>query len=258
MRRMTGKIAAAAIVAAAVMGGVGAGTASADSVTVKFVGFTGKAFNYSYKGTNYSNIAAGYYNWRYVLPGNQLGDSFSTFCIELDQQISHGQIYTYDIVDLSTAPNSDVNAPYTGSTEGMGATKAELLGKLYDARFATIGNDNHKAAAFQAAVWEIVHDTGLNMLAGTFKANNNTGANGFATLAQSWLNDLSANLSSYEATNLNAMTSPIRQDQMLLVPVVDEPDSPAPVPLPPAALGGLALLGVVGVRKLASRAKSAA
>jgi hypothetical protein len=89
-------------------------------------------------------------------------------------------------------------------------------------------------AAFQTAVWEIVYDADFSLSVGNFRATG-----GATALAQNWLTDVKNSTVAYTAPNLVALTNPEGQDQI----------AAAPVPLPSAAVGGLAVLGGVGLAR---------
>lgn len=83
------------------------------------------------------------------------------FCIELSEAIPEDDIYPYDVVPVSDAQNPTT---FLGGT--IGTAKAdyisELWGRFYDPTWAQPGPylpvTDDAAAAFAAAIWEIVYE----------------------------------------------------------------------------------------------------
>lgn len=100
-----------------------------------------------------------------VLGGDptELAPTFKAFCIDLGQTIGFGSTHSF-------TKNAVEAAPIPGG--GMGNVKADLLRELWGRHFLGI-NSNIKGAAFQAAVWEIVFDTGLDLASGTVRISGN-------------------------------------------------------------------------------------
>ena len=78
--------------------------------------------------------------------------SVRSFCIDLVQDVSAGW-QPYDVTALHLAP-VDGGSPYSP----MGVPKANSIRELWGEHYAEVGNDPIKAAAFQAALWEIIYE----------------------------------------------------------------------------------------------------
>ncbi|QUM82136.1 PEP-CTERM sorting domain-containing protein [Moritella sp. 5] len=100
--------------------------------------------------------SAGLFNFT----NNTTGTDFLAFCIELNEPISFG-----DTADYTLHPATDPE-PF-----GTGPAVAEYIGRLYTNQYAGI-SDATTAAAFQIALWEIVHEdyntNGFDLGAGDF------------------------------------------------------------------------------------------
>ncbi|OHB73212.1 MAG: hypothetical protein A2Z25_08745 [Planctomycetes bacterium RBG_16_55_9] len=120
--------------------------------------------------------------------------AMSGFCVELGEPAPEINS-KYSVIPLD-------KGPFSGP---MGATKAdyisELWGRFYDSSWASGGyysdKQNTKAAAFAAAIWEILYeDLPVSPLKWNVKIDGTTGTGGFYTnfgdssLANSWLHTL--------------------------------------------------------------------
>lgn len=176
----------AAVLAATTVAAL-AGTTLADTINAQFTGVTpGQNVSIRYDGDN-MNTRAGVFNFLRsasnpgTLPG--FAPTFQGFCIDLTESVSNGHSYSWNTYSLANAPTSDAGA--------MGATRAARLGRLFASQYnglATAANQSQAYAAFQIAVWEIVHDSGLDLDHGNFKVTN--APSGTEALAQHWLNTL--------------------------------------------------------------------
>jgi hypothetical protein len=142
---------------------------------------------------------------------------FTTFCLELTQDISPGIAYTFALVCLENAPRP--GSSQTGN--GMGLTKANEIRTLWTAFHGSLDGDDNKSAAFQLAIWKIEYDWGNGQSAtdftkGNFRASDNGGA---TNLASGWLINLTQPNSYIPDQNLMALTSDKYQDQLVSVPV---------------------------------------
>jgi hypothetical protein len=190
------------------------------------------------------NYKPGLVNWT-GSPTNApaLRGAFTTFCLELTQDISPGSTYVYNLVALESAPKPGSAA--TGGAGGMGAAKGTEIRQLWTAFHGSIGSDGAKAAAFQLAIWKIESDWGTGAAAtdftkGNFQASGNTSA---TTLASTWLTNLTLNTYAPDQS-LMALSSGSYQDQLVSVPV----------PLPPGfVLGSSGLVVLLGYVYLMSR-----
>ena len=223
----------AAVVAAAVLGVAGA-RAEAATVTLVDMG-TQYALPYTtvgvtFNGASMGQTIAGPEQWHRQSGSLALGDNFTTFCIELTQDVWDGAVFTYDIGALENVPPPGVSLAGTGS----GMSKADYLRKLWALHESQVV-DGMTGAAFQTAVWDIVYDADFSLSVGNFRATGTATA-----LAQNWLTDVKNSHVAYTAPNLVALTNPEGQDQIAL----------APVPLPSAAVGGLVVLGGMGLARV--------
>ena len=202
-------------------------------------------------GGSYNSSTAGRYTWTGSGPAMAvLSNPISTYCIEVGQNISHGQTVNY----MLTA-----NVPALPRLTGgpMGTNKALQLGTLSNGlALGTLGFFTQ--AQMQTAVWHIVFEQtagDFDVNTGTFRVNESIG---FRTGVNSLLSYVSANWGSYNplaATtqgNVLGITNDSAQDQILFV---DHDDYlqlvPAPAGLALATVGvaGLGGLGLLRRRK---------
>lgn len=195
------------------------------------------------------NYYPGVVNWiNYTSGPSSLSHAFTTFCIELTQDISPGNKYTYSLIDLQYAPKP--GSSKTGSGQGMGAAKANKIAQLWAADYGKIGSNGTDAAAFQLAIWKIEYDyntafTGNDWFtSGNFRATANTTA---TQLATTWLQGIWTNNNAPAATNLIALDSMTAQDQVTQLTT----------PVPPTAYLAAAGLGVVVLVRWRKRAPAA-
>jgi len=201
------------------------GTVNADVIEATFDSVEpGMTINYTLDGGgNFSESRAGTFNWTRTggdYAGGGAVGNFTTYCIELTQQVGYGNNYSYIVADPA-------DAPVPGA--GMGQAKADLLAEL----FGTFHRDDftqQEAVGFQTAVWEIVNDDGVDLAAGDFQVTD-SGVDYF-DIAQGWLNALDGTGS---MATLVAMTSRDVQDHIFMVPA-------------PASMS-LALLGLFAVSR---------
>ncbi len=161
------------------------------------------------------------------------GASFNAYCAELDQSFNLGGTYSYDVRD-----------PYTHFTP----QKANALSRLFTAT-ASFVTDADTSGAMQAAIWEILYETGatLDVSSGSFMtapAPNDVGA----IAAFSAINGILGNLGQYGANvQLDILYNATSQD-FVIVHDVPEPGTWA------LMFAGLGVIGAVARRrKLALR-----
>lgn len=156
------------------------------------------------------------------------GASFQSFCVQIDNPVQFGPVYT-DYVPLSGAA-------------GFGVTKAADLAKLIT--WASAGNSNSaaKSAALQAAVWEIVHETGgsYSFATGNVQASSANSATAAALAAIDWA-VINSTTATYTVSKLDGAT----QDLLIFAPV------------PEAGTVALMMLGLAGVGAVARKRRLA-
>jgi hypothetical protein len=211
--------------------GLACGVASASQVTMSNAGES-PALTVTIVSTEYfpNGVGAltGVYNFSNAT--GAITGNFSGFCIEM--QYSGGANKTYDLVQLQAAPEE--NGP---SGDPMGWAKAQKIRQLWDWFESTKGYDPTstasavEAAAFQLAIWNTVYDSDTSLSAGSFRTGNDP--SGVRSVAEGYITS-AASHSGY--ATLIALTNPDYQDYVVEY-----------VPLPPAALLGLGLLGGLAV-----------
>jgi hypothetical protein len=168
------------------------------------------------------------------------GTSFTSFCIELTQEVGSGKTYQFQLENLKDAPNS---GGQHGGAPIMGADKAKLIRELWAADFSSIGTNGTKGAAFQLAIWKIEYDGGsanTSFSTGNFRASGNTAAIDQAT---AWLDAIGTNLNLPKAPGLVGLGNPSAQDQLTQLPGSSQISAaPAPASVYLAGLGGLVLV----------------
>ena len=242
--------------------GFTASIASADQISLRLdemgaygiysIAMDGRLDSGSSAEVNYiDNITTGERLWT-----NQYGDEVVTYCIQIYENVTFGEEYTFDMhQDLTEVPESP---PYPGP---MNEAQAGLVNDLY-ARFidttsgylmdGTALTDQFDyetaASAFQLVVWEIINEnigdvtindaaSQLSLELGAFRADlaNSNDTSEAASLIMSalgenrWLNTNG---------NVIGLTNPARQDQLMVVPL----------PMP-GILAGIGLVGAAFLRR---------
>ncbi|MFZ4572749.1 MAG: hypothetical protein ACOYN0_00035 [Phycisphaerales bacterium] len=183
-------------------------------VTANYTGDYGRQVQ-----TSMGNYQTVKFTWTRVdAPGpgvdTTIASTFNTYCVEINQHVSGGNDYTYNVV--------------SAAAHGFSPVQEALLGRLWWSYFAQI-NTAVESSAFQVAVWEIALDSGLDFAGGglTINAPADTIA-----LASSWLSAITSATYAGAAESIVVLENGSAQDQITVVP--------APGVLALAGLGALA------------------
>lgn len=223
-----------AAVAAALVG-LCAGTSRAGNITATFMGVeypttVTVTLNNNLPSPNNQTYTVtgevGEYEWTQTSPSSApLATNFTTFCIEINQDINFNQPpYTYTVASLASAPQP--NSPWISG--GMGAAKAAQIDELWGQDFSKINNAT-TAAEFQYAVWYIVYGSELSV------DSTNTP---LLNTAKTWVSNLNT---SGPTADVIALVSGEPTNNG------DAQDQITAIPLPSSAYTGLALLGGLGL-----------
>jgi hypothetical protein len=229
-----------------------AGVARAGTVTATLDGVSpaqvvGLSYNNQWLGYAY----AGALNWHgQVSNGQGLDGKFTTFCIDLTQDVYVGSTYTYDVADPNLAPNPLPPTAPAGAT-GMGSTNLQRLENLYALEYDNIGTDNDRGAAFQLAIWEMLFDTNATHDVSTGQFAVSGASADVVNLANQFVADATTSDALAFHSQLMALTNATAQDQLFIGPPVETAPGPrlAAVPTPAAAVGALPLLGGLALFK---------
>jgi len=176
-------------------------------------------------------VTAGIYHWTKTNPDD---GPFWAFCIEptiwLDTSETRFDVHTLHQVVGQTASDH---------VEELWVQKVDQLDP-YPGPYPT-WEQKKKAAAFQVAVWEFVHEdysNGYDLGSGDFRASNSSAVG----LAQDWIDDVVTALDNGGSGSalLYAMVNDNTQNQAVLGSEFQV------VPLPAAVWGGMVLLGAMG------------
>ncbi len=210
-----------------------AGMAQADTVDVRYTGIQGgkNAAQLRVEGGNY---LAGHMNHTFT-SGHRAGESFATFCIDFAESASTSGA-NYEIVRIAEAPKP--GSPYGQSIEdkiNAVVANAEALGWIDRKLQADTNQVDHlaKMGAIQAAIWE------------AFGSDINVDSHRTSNALESYYDILTNSATFDDSLRLNGLRAIVAggQQDMLYV-----------VPLPPAALAGLGMLGgIAGIRTVRRR-----
>lgn len=214
-RISVGVLGAAALLAAA-------GLARADTVTARYTYTNANSVNIT-RGSSTMNLPTVMFSWtRQDSPGPGVDASipavFPTYCVDIDQSVAGGTNYVFQVQTF-------VQAGFSSATE-------QLMDRMW-ALYQPGLHDATDSAAFQLAIWELAYDSGNNLSSGNFIGNSPSNVK---TLAQTYLNTVSAAGYSGPSAQLVVLHSATAQDQITLVPS-------------PTGAAALALVGLVGFRR---------
>jgi hypothetical protein len=209
-----------------------------------------KSMTFHYGGATITDFV-GEYAWKpATTPSTNpwpLNQPFESFCVDLNEFVQLNRTYDYTIKTLETSPNPDPQSP-----AGMGADRADALRRLWGTYRAGAQTNDMRAAAFQMAIWEIVFETTpslnnplpkLDVTKGslymdtigsvTGKSGASITLSSIATEANKYLYNVYNSIGTSYEPNLVVLSMPNGQDQLVVMPV------------PAAACGGTALLGLL-------------
>lgn len=202
-------------------------------VDAAYQSFSGQSVTVRHQGTT-SNQQAGLLQFNLasstdtaVLPFDVNGLSIDAFCVEFTQGVMSGW-QSYSLVETAQV---------------FSASQSLAIERLYTAYHDQVDTPASKAA-FQLALWEVVHENGSNwsLTTGNFRVTSNGTARDMANQWLSNLDSIESQFSLYVLTNANS------QNQLVFsgVPL----DTPTPVPAP-ATIGlfGLGALWLLRRRK---------
>ena len=214
----------------------GTSVVSADTLTLEFRGVGPKKTIDYYLNGEWGEVKAGVYNW---------AGGVDTFCVQLREDISIGDVVEYKIVDPKRVPEAP---PSPGP---MGASRVTVVKDLYARWYSTVmsktGSAAKKyAAAFAMNIWEITHQNAneesamsvLNKL--DFEMGNARfdGSNNTDNLANEMLASLGGGVCDFkDFQGLVGLKNWEYQDQLTVVTVV------------PGPAGLAALVGVAALRR---------
>lgn len=216
-----------------------AAIASADTIDLNYTGIVGGT-SAMHARVNSSTFYAGHMT-HVITSGSNAGQSFNTFCIELEEYASNGSA-TYEIVDLADAPNpgSDYGQAKADAVSAILANAVEM--GWIDSQMQSVSNNasvNYaRMGAIQAAIWEALgHNFQL-----THSGTSNALETQYGLLMNSDENNGRTFNSDLRMAGLRAVVAEGQQDMLYIVP------------LPGAGLAGLGMLGLcAGVRSVKRR-----
>ncbi|CAG1002214.1 hypothetical protein PHYC_02977 [Phycisphaerales bacterium] len=211
------------VFSAAVLAMTAASAASAQTVVARLDGISpSRVLSMTTDGWDHDrDVRTGVNNFTVIDSPVLLTGQFNAFCIDVHQTIQLEHTYTYTVTPIELAPLPG---------DGMGQAKADLLRELWGRHYFDSLLSNTNGSAFQAAVWEIINDPGLNLNFGSFQMS---GSETTIDRAQDWLDELNGDHAYFAP--VYALTSGETQDML--------------VPTP----GSAALLGIGGLAMLRRR-----
>lgn len=250
-----------------------------------FVNFTLSLSNYD-TGNSFTNLHAGaagnvtelvvgfQLNITSVNGGAGFASPLAAFCTEQAESVSTNTAYRYDLVSLEKVASGQAGNANTASylipVGGIGLLRAARIRYLFDTYYQSSSMSAWTGGAasfeaFQLAVWEITHDTNLDIKTvstnGVYVASQgNTVRDGIINLAQSLLyNVATANVTeNYHSTKVDVwgLANLGKQDVLLGIPITmtaEDTEIRNLVPLHAPEPTALALLGFGNVWLLRRR-----
>lgn len=180
------------------------GAASAFADSIKFLGM-GRT---EYLNIRHDGASSNEYLGELLIEKTQNGVTtpLTAFCVDLDN----------DALSQWTATKQPTSIINNWAPPGA----AIKIAFLFDT-FAASANTNTKAAALQAAIWELLDDAGgvLDIRAGDFRlVGNNSTTNAVANQATTYLGALPADLSGYVPSSYVIYSDPAPRSQHMIVP----------------------------------------
>jgi len=188
--------------------------------------------------------------------------SVVVFCTEIQESISTGKNYHYEVVETQYASQGTAGTPGSSSAGmpvgGIGEAAARNVAILYDLYYAGQTADSWNsltAGAFQLAVWELTHDSDGSLYGTDGSFYVSSGSSSLLSLSQDYLDAVAEKDASYNPyTDLVALSSvgnPGQQDLLVQSTYVGGPATAIPFGVNP--LPGLAIIGFFSWRRLRKR-----
>jgi hypothetical protein len=189
--------------------------------------------------------------------------AFSTYCLDLNQDISLNNPFVYNTAPLATAPQPGAYIPPGGPMGPAKANQVDILyGKDYSLTLGVGAGDDR--AAFQLAIWNIVYDNDASVTAGagTFYAVIGAGSGSNVdqntiNLANQFLADAVTNAAANQSFAASDIIALIGEDGAQDQVAINNPNFiivQGGTPLPNSAMGAGMLIAIFGgYRALRSR-----
>jgi hypothetical protein len=170
-----------------------------------------------------------------------IGHNFVAYCVETGQDLGiNTSNFHADVVPLLGATTQLTGAPGSGPVF-FDATRTTMMERLWGG-FESSVVDQHTAAAFQLAVWEVAFDVDQTLVGGASllhaPALDLGDVLSAASIAEGWLTQVRNLNVALDTPALLLMTDPTVQDLITLAPVPNIPEPSSVV---------LALLGAFGL-----------
>lgn len=203
-----------------------AASAGADVIEVAHTPLHMKNLNVSapslFEGAPFSIVPTATFQWaRTDAPalGSEVPMTFEGFCLQVNEPVEAGAVHSYEVLTMDEA--------------GYAGPVVDALARLW-VRFRRQATTIDSSAAFQIAIWEIVHDHDADVLEGDFVVNS---IGSPRDLAQAWLLDVATTETPDVLPEFRVLRSGSVQDQLIVVPA------------PGAAVMAAGAAGVLAVRR---------